>query len=712
MPQRIQLRRGTASEWNLANPVLAAGELGVEDGLGSVKIKVGDGTSTWDELGYFAADVASALTAADVAFVPVGTIGSTNLQAALAEVASEGLAALSAESANRISDDSDEALARIAGDAAVAADLAALEAALPDTYVQIPAGIADGEVPTWDADTETWVAGTGGFDPTVPVVLQFGGGLLTATIAGITTANPAVVTTVEPHGLATGNDVGIRGVLGATQANANWAVTVLSPTTFSIPFNVTGTYTSGGTVTLLAITTANLGQIWPTDEDLGLFSWEFWSCLLDDTITGYLFSEGNGGAHGLLFDGIAGNISTTGLDVVSFGGGYSPQLGEWMHSRCLWTGSHIIGQVNGIVVFIKPFAGPRRAQQGTGYIGGSDHSNFTGKIAGERAWEGSCPLFNQAGHGLVFIPERVFSPRAPLGSPSTTPAQIVHSYLGTPSARLIPDEGDGFDGQLHPAVLQGVGNGVSPFLQPPPGPVWVQDDTAPFALASEPARTRVYPTAAPAPAGVKIWDGGGGADSLPAFTSATAGGVVQTSPGSTSGGTLGVQAWTVENPATPWGRFDGGLVCFAASPGTSVLYVTGDSGDFDLRVDRANAVGYGVALPTLDPTFDQSSDMGLVFRRQNATNYLKTLVYHDQYGNNVIQLYSVVAGVETLIESWPLPNYTWTTQRITGSGPTITGYVDGTAIGDAPVSALQTAVGYGLLGGGGTAIRAKNFRLA
>lgn len=61
-------------------------------------------------------------------------------------------------------------------------------------------------------------------------------------ITGITTANPGVVTTAAAHGLTTGQVVGIAGTTGATQANGVWTVTVLSPTTFSIPVNVTGTF--------------------------------------------------------------------------------------------------------------------------------------------------------------------------------------------------------------------------------------------------------------------------------------------------------------------------------------------------------------------------------------------------------------------------------------------------------------------------------------
>ena len=54
---RIQVRRGTASEWTTANPILAAGEMGVETNTN--KFKFGNGSSTWTALSYAAADTAA-----------------------------------------------------------------------------------------------------------------------------------------------------------------------------------------------------------------------------------------------------------------------------------------------------------------------------------------------------------------------------------------------------------------------------------------------------------------------------------------------------------------------------------------------------------------------------------------------------------------------------------------------------------------------------
>lgn len=50
---RIQQKRKTTAQWAALNPVLLAGEPGVEVLVdGSVRIKVGNGTSTWSQLPY------------------------------------------------------------------------------------------------------------------------------------------------------------------------------------------------------------------------------------------------------------------------------------------------------------------------------------------------------------------------------------------------------------------------------------------------------------------------------------------------------------------------------------------------------------------------------------------------------------------------------------------------------------------------------------
>jgi hypothetical protein len=55
MTRRIQLRRDTASNWTAANPILSAGEIGID--LTAMKLKIGNGTDSWTVLDYLGGDV-------------------------------------------------------------------------------------------------------------------------------------------------------------------------------------------------------------------------------------------------------------------------------------------------------------------------------------------------------------------------------------------------------------------------------------------------------------------------------------------------------------------------------------------------------------------------------------------------------------------------------------------------------------------------------
>lgn len=46
----IQVRRGSSSQWVLANPILSSGELGFE--IDTNKLKIGNGSDTWNDLKY------------------------------------------------------------------------------------------------------------------------------------------------------------------------------------------------------------------------------------------------------------------------------------------------------------------------------------------------------------------------------------------------------------------------------------------------------------------------------------------------------------------------------------------------------------------------------------------------------------------------------------------------------------------------------------
>ncbi len=51
---RLRLRHDTAANWTSRNPVLLAGEVGVETDTN--KVKVGNGTTAWNSLPYLAGE--------------------------------------------------------------------------------------------------------------------------------------------------------------------------------------------------------------------------------------------------------------------------------------------------------------------------------------------------------------------------------------------------------------------------------------------------------------------------------------------------------------------------------------------------------------------------------------------------------------------------------------------------------------------------------
>jgi hypothetical protein len=83
----IELRRGTALQWTTINPILAAGEMGVETDTGAVK--AGNGTSAWQVLPY-TNNAQNSLSTPSSVLPP--TVDAVN--AALATVATPGLVAV------------------------------------------------------------------------------------------------------------------------------------------------------------------------------------------------------------------------------------------------------------------------------------------------------------------------------------------------------------------------------------------------------------------------------------------------------------------------------------------------------------------------------------------------------------------------------------------------------------------------------------------
>jgi hypothetical protein len=81
-------------------------------------------------------------------------------------------------------------------------------------------------------------------------------------VTGSTNTTPIVVTTASPHGLQTGEQVTISGVLGNTAANGVFTVTVTSASQVTLDGSAgNGVWTSGGTVTVPGLAAALNGSV-------------------------------------------------------------------------------------------------------------------------------------------------------------------------------------------------------------------------------------------------------------------------------------------------------------------------------------------------------------------------------------------------------------------------------------------------------------------
>jgi len=76
MAVRIQIRRDTAANWISSNPTLRAGEIGIE--TDTLKMKVGNGSSTWTQLTNYMNVTPSSLNTTLNGYLEVGDIGAEN----------------------------------------------------------------------------------------------------------------------------------------------------------------------------------------------------------------------------------------------------------------------------------------------------------------------------------------------------------------------------------------------------------------------------------------------------------------------------------------------------------------------------------------------------------------------------------------------------------------------------------------------------------
>ena len=398
--------------------------------------------------------------------------------------------------------------------------------------------------------------------------------------------------------------------------------------------------------------TVDYGDFWPENVNLGHFFWEFWAMPGQMSSVRYLLSDGYGGTHALLFGfnnssergrySLFGNI-WTGSTWVYFDSDDGPGVNEWGHYAVGWDGSHIITYYDGVPAGKHIFTGPRVCMgrgwgSGMPLLGGSDHQNFIGRVAQVRAYEGSNPLGSAA--EVTFAPQTVFSREG----------QLLSYFFR--SSQSVADLSSGYQSIPHAGKLRGFSSSYIVDCPTCPTPKYVTDPTAPnFSNPSDPGTITTPPISVPTtPAGAIIFDSFSRNNST--YILGGKGGL-----GATESGSAGPEIWQtgVDSSLTqPFGILSGRAVLLANQ--TSVAWVTTDSADLDIRVDRRLG-GFGSGLNT-----------GLSFRVVDKNNFFFAYTSDLQGVPGALNKLTVgyyQAGVRTdLVTDIPLSSDTWKELRV------------------------------------------------
>ncbi|MEP6820082.1 MAG: carboxypeptidase regulatory-like domain-containing protein [bacterium] len=467
--------------------------------------------------------------------------------------------------------------------------------------------------------------------------------------------------------------------------------------------NLAGPRTTNFTTTLVAFPnppqvlefdgapkTVDYGPFWPENVNLGHFFWEFWAMPGANAGATYLLSDGYGGAHALLFGvgslnsseanryELLGNIFDGVRFDNYFGSDVGPAVGEWAHFAVGWDGQNIITYYNGVPVGKTPFSGPRRTPGPGGgggrlLIGGSDHSNFDGRIAQVRGYEDFNP--REGSQGSVeasFSPETVFARGGNL-----------LSYYFRSSPRLIADLSAGYRGSSHTGFLRGTNTGIIFYCESCPPPRFVIDPSAPNFTTGAPALPVNVPAPVSPPGGALIFDSFSRANSTYVF--GAHGGL-----GSTEGGSAGVKVWqTNQAPASsqPFGILNARAVLLANA--TAVAWVPTDSasGNVDVRVSRYTG------------RWGSGTHTGLSFRVVDGNNFF--FAYTSDSGgtpnSKIVRVGYYLNGQRVDLTNGVSVPSIWTTLRVvTTNLGGLNVYVDATLVYSTNSPQLASATGAGL----------------
>lgn len=423
----------------------------------------------------------------------------------------------------------------------------------------------------------------------------------------------------------------------------------------------------------------NYGIIRVPDTSYGNGGFECWCKPLG---TGYLISEGAGGAHALLFGfagseaagyTLTGNVwnSLTGV-ATSFTTTEAVPHGKVCKVGVYFlTSNKILVCINDVPSNIVAWDGVRRVSAITdciAFIGGSDHQNFTGLIYAWRYWENDDPIFAT---GLQTFVRNPRPDNLHIGSFYNGTDQINMGIIADYRTKSTADFGNGLNGSrrggfLAETLSTGSAGETQSFSFSPANnlvtadqPQWV---VSPISVAdiSTPAKTPTPNALYEDTFGgmnVNLWDRG----TLGLGTTET-----------------GNKTWTGADIAT-YGKQYGGAFTNNTANGAALLEGVGVNKTIIWEKPNARIpLGVGAVHQ-------------FIFRYVSAGNY--TMLYIDEYSSCYI--IDFVGGVQqptTATLTWGLD---WTQAKVVLSATDIRIYKNGVEVPESPVSTTVNAAGTG-----------------
>lgn len=436
--------------------------------------------------------------------------------------------------------------------------------------------------------------------------------------------------------------------------------------------------------------TVDYGNFWQENVNLGHFFWEFWARPGAGAGATYMLSDGYGGAHALLFGvgsfntsepnryELLGNIFDGVRFDNYFGSDQGPAVGEWAHFAVGWDGQNIVTYYNGVPVGKKPFVGPRRTPGPGGgggrlLIGGSDHSNFDGRIAQVRGYEDTNPREGlPGGVEASFAPQTVFSLEGNL-----------LSYYFRSGGVNVPDLSQGYNGVNHGGWLHGTTAGVLFDCGGCPPPQFVIDPSAPNFATNTPPAPVSTPTPAAVPGGALVYDSFSRENSTYLFGS-------QGGLGSTEGGSSGTRVWQTNQAAgspQPFGILNSIAVLLANDVSLAWVQSGSATGNVDVRCDRRRG------------RWGRGLDTGLSFRVVDAGNFFfaYTSTAGGSGGSQLLKVGYYANGQRTDLTTGVALPANWTTlDVVTQESGDVKVYADGVLVYSTNNPLLATATGAGL----------------